>query len=71
MPSTSVREELAACIDRYARKNGGDVPVVVRMTLSKYLRLGLELGYCLKYAGPTRIEFFLSESEKREVLRAG
>lgn len=69
MPLTSVREELIACVERHLREKG-HVPTVVRMTLTKYLRLGAELGYCLRRIGPTKIEFFLSESERREAARA-
>jgi hypothetical protein len=68
--SISVREELVACIARHIANNDGEQPEVVRMTRSKYLRLGAELGYCLKRIGQTRIEFFLSETERKEANRA-
>lgn len=67
--SLSVREELVKCIERFTREKG-ERPAVIRMSLTKYLRLGAELGRCLKRVGVTKIEFFLTESEKREAARA-
>lgn len=66
----SVRQELVDCITRHVREKGS-MPTIVRMTLTKYLRLGAEMGMLMQRIGATKIEWFLSESEKREAARAG
>ena len=67
--SVSILQVVNKVIADYRIEHDGERPAILRMNVSNYLRMGAAIGWLPKIYDDVRVEPYLSDAEKQEVLR--